>query len=168
MCQRLSSEALGPKTRTLFSKATKHLTADRLRLIVVPHEPTEQHLKRVEDNVQCTRLSQADSAPDGHLLVDSVGLLLSLYSIADAAFVGGGFGAGVHSVTEAVGSGLPSACGPRISRSHDASSLAEAGLLTVIDEPEKLKGWIETVVLDQAGRERSGCRSETTPGGTFR
>lgn len=118
-----------------------------IRLVIVPHEPTERALQRIESRIQCTRLSATHELPQGHILVDSVGKLLSLYRIADAAFVGGGFGVGVHSTTEPAVYGIPVACGPRIERSRDASALSSAGLVRVVHKEQDVRTWIADSVL---------------------
>jgi len=48
------------------------------------------------------------------IICDSIGKLLQLYAIGNFAYVGGGFGEGVHSVAEPGGYGLPLSCGPKI------------------------------------------------------
>jgi 3-deoxy-D-manno-octulosonic-acid transferase len=48
---------------------------------------------------------------DKHIIVDSIGKLLKLYANADLVYVGGAFGAGVHSLTEPAGYGASLSCG---------------------------------------------------------
>ena len=78
----------------------------------MPHVPGEEARERICELFPGVTMFE-DSTPDtlGIILVNQLGTLLRLYSIADAAFVGGGFGAGVHSVTEPAGYGMPIACG---------------------------------------------------------
>lgn len=121
-----------------------------LRLIIAPHEPEESALKSIESRIQCTRLSNADRLTEGHILVDSVGKLLSIYSIANVAFVGGGFHRGVHSVTEPTGYNIPVACGPNIQRSRDAVELAGTEALTVINSADNLAAWITDIANNSA------------------
>lgn len=127
-----------------------------LRLVIVPHEPTEDALQRIERRFPCTRLSLASAETTGHLVVDSVGNLLSLYAIADAAFIGGGFGAGVHSVAEPAGYGIPVACGPRVDRAADAMALRDLGALHVVTTTEESMIWIRMHVLDKERRRVGG------------
>lgn len=79
-----------PEDEDLLFATLLKIDASRLRLIIVPHEPTEQALKRIEQHVSCQRLSRIQPPYDGNVLVDSVGHLLSLYRLADAAYVGAG------------------------------------------------------------------------------
>lgn len=103
------------------------------RLLLVPHEPTPEHLGAVERRAASLglpfpiRLSQARAAAP-LLLGDQVGTLSSLYGLATMAYVGGGFGsAGLHSVLEPAAWGIPVAFGPRWRNSRDAGLLLQAG-----------------------------------------
>lgn len=140
----------------ILMPAISDLDAQTLRVIIVPHEPSEATLSNIESTLPCTRLSRATSSTEGHIVVDSVGALLSLYALASAAYVGGGFGAGVHSVLEPAGYGIPLACGPRIERSRDAADLLAAGACTVVSTPEQVKQWMNDVVLNAQERQRIG------------
>ncbi len=111
-----------------------------LRLVLVPHEPTKEHLWRAE--VLCSdyglstrRLSQGATRQDWQvLLVDRVGILANMYGIGRFAFVGGGFGPGVHSVLEPAAHGLPVLYGPRIAHSAEALQMAAQGCGVVVHD----------------------------------
>ncbi len=136
--------------------AITSLPADALRVIIVPHEPTGSTLASIETKLPCTRLSNATATTQGPIVVDSVGMLLSLYRLADAAYVGGGFGAGVHSVLEPAGYGLPLACGPRIERSRDAVALVASEACTIVTSVSEVSAWIHNTVLSAVEREQRG------------
>ena len=125
-----------------------------LRMIVVPHEPTAAAIKRNRRFAEIHRLKlilftgaeQGEKVSDV-MLVDKMGLLAELYTVGWAAFVGGGFGVGVHSVLEPAAHGLPVAFGPHHHVSHEAGLLLEAGGGAVVQsagELERLwRGWLE-------------------------
>jgi len=104
-----------------------------LRLILVPHEPTEVHLAASERRLDAlglahARLSSPDAPSADVVLVDRVGALGELYALADLAYVGGGFGsAGLHSVLEPAAFGVPVIFGPRHSNAREAAELVAAG-----------------------------------------
>jgi 3-deoxy-D-manno-octulosonic-acid transferase len=100
------------------------------RLIIAPHEPTDEHLQPIQRWAAATgftlsRLAAADRFTDV-VLVDRVGVLGDLYALAHVAFVGGGFhDAGLHSVLEPAAFGAPVLFGPRYHGSRDAVLLLE-------------------------------------------
>jgi 3-deoxy-D-manno-octulosonic-acid transferase len=103
------------------------------RLIIAPHEPTEEHLRPIEawaseHRLRWGRLGDGDAGAADVVVVDRVGVLGDLYALATAAFVGGAFhAAGIHSVLEPAAFGAPVAFGPRHGHSRDAGLLARAG-----------------------------------------
>ncbi|HVM43148.1 MAG TPA: glycosyltransferase N-terminal domain-containing protein [Gemmatimonadales bacterium] len=122
----------------------------RFRLVVAPHEPTAEHVAALEakldycmpQGMRRVRLSALlgarDSQPLGTrdsasrnadaIVVDVVGVLAELYTMASVAFVGGGFHTkGLHSVIEPAAAGVPVLFGPRWQGSRDARLLLEAG-----------------------------------------
>jgi 3-deoxy-D-manno-octulosonic-acid transferase len=110
------------------------------RLLVVPHEPTPEHLAGIERSARTAglpvpaRLSAAPG-PTPLLLVDWVGVLAVLYGGGTMAYVGGGFGnAGLHSVLEPAAWGMPVAFGPRWANSRDAALLLAAGAAVTLPE----------------------------------
>jgi 3-deoxy-D-manno-octulosonic-acid transferase len=108
----------------------------RVRLVLVPHEPTPAHLARSRDLLQqhgfpaFRLLSEIDAGADAGetVLVDYMGVLGDLYALADVAYVGGGWGtAGLHSVLEPAAFGAPVLFGPRHSNAREAAELITAG-----------------------------------------
>jgi 3-deoxy-D-manno-octulosonic-acid transferase len=103
------------------------------RLILVPHEPTVDHLAALDRRAAQAglpapgRLSTAEG-PSPLLVVDRVGVLATLYGAGTMAYVGGGFGrAGLHSVLEPAAWGVPVAFGPNWKDSRDAELLLRGG-----------------------------------------
>lgn len=132
------------------------------RLIIAPHEPTPAHLAPIESwatehHLSFARLGAASASSADAVLVDRVGVLGDLYSLATAAFVGGGFhGAGLHSVLEPAAFGVPVVFGPRHSNSRDATMLHRCrggdSVATTDETIEVLELWLG----DRASRERAG------------
>lgn len=127
-------------------------SAESLRVIVAPHEPTPEHIASIERWAMTAgrhaRLGGTDAGLADIVIVDRVGVLGELYALADFAFVGGGFhAAGLHSVLEPAAFGAPVMFGPRHDVSRDATLLLEAGgAVAASDEREILAGlrrWID-------------------------
>jgi 3-deoxy-D-manno-octulosonic-acid transferase len=110
------------------------------RLLVVPHEPTAEHLAGIERSARAAGLPEparlsAAPGPTPFLLVDQVGVLAVLYGGGTMAYVGGGFGgAGLHSVLEPAAWGSPVAFGPRWANSRDAALLLAAGAAVALPD----------------------------------
>ena len=88
-----------------------------LRLVIAPHVVSAGHLKEIEARItrRCVRYSEANEhtvAENDILIVDSYGLLSSIYRYGNFAYVGGGFGVGIHNVPEAAVYGIPVIIGP--------------------------------------------------------
>jgi len=137
----------------------------QLRMIVVPHEPTPEHVRQLEKklanlNLSRVRLSQLTAErkneEEAVLLVDRIGILATIYSAGQVAFVGGSFGPGVHSVLEAAVHGVPVLTGPRFRNSPEAIELVEKKLLTPIPNAEELAKMLLEFFQNTVGREKSG------------
>ena len=103
-----------------------------MKLIIAPHEIHEGHLKSIEARLHrpAIRLSQAteENVTDKDcLIVDSFGLLSSLYRYGQIAYIGGGFGAGIHNTLEAAVYGMPVLFGPRFQKFKEAKDLIAEG-----------------------------------------
>ncbi|MEO8090039.1 MAG: glycosyltransferase N-terminal domain-containing protein [Gemmatimonadales bacterium] len=152
-------------------RGVRHRQQGEARLILVPHEPTEAHLKALDAVVAslglppAIRLSVADT-PTPLLVVDRVGVLAALYGSGSMAYVGGGFGrAGLHSVLEPAAWSIPVAFGPRWRNSRDAELLLQAsGAVSLPAGSVRRsaamleKQWTDWL-LDGAGRREQGRRA---------
>jgi 3-deoxy-D-manno-octulosonic-acid transferase len=130
----LVAGSTGPADESVVTAAFSTVRREhpRVRLILVPHEPTPRRLGGIERLVAraglvARRLGDSDDTAS-IVLVDRVGVLASLYRGAWAAYVGGGFGRrGLHSVLEPAACGVPVVFGPRWRSSHAAGLLLDAG-----------------------------------------
>ncbi len=109
------------------------------RLLLVPHDPTERRLRRVEHTLASANLESQRWSSLGNgwatapvVIVDGVGHLAHLYRGCHVAYVGGGFTSGVHSTLEPAAAGVPVLVGPRYRRSPEARALIRRGGAQVI------------------------------------
>jgi 3-deoxy-D-manno-octulosonic-acid transferase len=98
------------------------------RLIVAPHVIGEDHLKEIlaKLNRKTVRYTEAtvDNVKDAEcLIIDCFGLLSSIYHFGEVAYVGGGFGVGIHNVLEAAVWNMPVLFGPNNKRFQEAQGL---------------------------------------------
>ena len=116
------------------------------KLIIAPHKIDEDHLQQIEKLLEGRRvvrytemmkcqspatnpqspLTEPPSEADV-LIIDCFGLLSSIYRYADIAYVGGGFGVGIHNLPEAAVWGVPVFFGPNNQRFQEAQDLKECG-----------------------------------------
>lgn len=116
-----------------------------VRLIIVPHEIHPEHIDEITtafSNENIERYSDVQDDDWDILWVDAMGKLMSFYSIADAAYVGGGFGHNIHNILEPAVYGIPIAHGPRFSRSPEAIELLRLKLTTVITNEILVEQWM--------------------------
>ena len=136
-----------------------------LLMILVPHEPTERHLEEVEARLEgvtsVLRFSALGSyAGERVLLVDSVGILMSLYAAAHVAYVGGSFRQGIHNVLEAAVYGIPVVFGPRHWNAREPLELLDHGGAFVVTTSAELTRTLRNLLADDHARRFAGWRAE--------
>lgn len=135
-----------------------------LIVIFVPHEPTVTHIEKLEQEFtgiqQTIRFSHLNNYKGERvIIVDSIGILLTLYSYAGIAFVGGSFKSNVHNVLEAAVYGIPVIYGPKIHSSAEASRLAEAGGGFIVDNKIKMFKALSRLIRNNEMRVNAGMAS---------
>lgn len=118
-----------PPDEELISKLI--IQNPKLRIILAPHVISEEHLKQIEtlfpESSRYSRLSKESSSSCGVLIIDNIGLLSKLYRYADVAYIGGGFGVGIHNILEAVTFGKPVLFGPNYHKFQEAHDIIAHG-----------------------------------------
>ena len=133
-----------------------------LLCFIVPHEPSQAVLDRIRNSCDGLRLdfrlySQLQKNDFGQLVcVDKMGILAVLYGLGDLAYVGGGFGKGVHSVLEPMIYGLPVLTGPNIEVSHEARLAHQQEILQIASDAVQVEKWMEAFLADENVRHRVG------------
>ncbi|QTE34508.2 glycosyltransferase N-terminal domain-containing protein [Mucilaginibacter gossypii] len=84
------------------------------------------------------------------LVIDNIGMLSSLYAYADVAYIGGGFGVGIHNTLEAAAFGLPVIFGPNYQKFNEAKELIAINAGFSISNETELKDIVDTLVNDEA------------------
>ncbi len=120
-----------------FKKLPSHL-----KWIIAPHELSESHLeklqKRFPDSVLFTKTGSEIPAHTRVVIVDTIGHLSYLYRYGSLAYIGGGFGKGIHNILEAATYGLPVIFGPNYHKFLEAIELSERGAAFVVSETSDL------------------------------
>ena len=135
-----------------------------LLTILVPHEPTVEHLEQVENRLEgqtsFIRFSEMNQyAGEKVILVDSVGILVPLYKYAHVAYVGGSFRQGVHNVLEPAAFSLPVVFGPKHTNSQEAVTLAGQGGGFVVEDEKELYRILRTLLENESKRLEAGKKA---------
>ena len=121
------------------------------KFIIAPHEIHESHIESIEKqfpagSVRFSIFSSSNQAPNAEhqtLIVDNIGMLSSLYQYGNVAYIGGGFGTGIHNTLEAAAFGLPVIFGPKYDKFQEAKDLIAIGAAKSISTTEELIGAFE-------------------------
>jgi len=142
------------------------------KFIIVPHEINEEKINNLLHLLPANsaiRFSNLASHPDYYhdsditsyqtLIIDNIGMLSSLYQYGNIAYIGGGFGAGIHNTLEAAAFGLPVIFGPNYGRFREAHELIalQAGF-SIFDEGS-LKETIDKLINDEIFYKNAGQAS---------
>jgi 3-deoxy-D-manno-octulosonic-acid transferase len=115
-----------PKDEALLTKYIKE--NPNYNYIIAPHELLQISVLQKQTNALL--FSKADNTNiknSNVLIIDSIGILSNVYKYGDLAYIGGGFGSGIHNVLEAATFGLPLVFGPNYQKFKEANELIELG-----------------------------------------
>ena len=137
-----------------------------LKLVLAPHVVSEEHLQAIERQLARPALRYSEATPKAVaevdcLIIDCYGLLSSIYRYASMAYVGGGFGVGIHNVPEAAVYGIPVIIGPNNKKFREAQALLRCGgckeIAGVADFEQIMDAWLsDKEALATAGK-AAGC-----------
>lgn len=111
--------------------------------IIVPHDVSKVEIQKIANclNIPIVTIEEIDHSIN-YVIVDQVGLLFDLYLLADVAYVGGGFGKGIHNVLEPLSCGLPVGFGPHHRGFKEAKELLQIGLAQIIEDENEFDHFI--------------------------
>ena len=124
-----------------------------VKLIIVPHELSEERINSIKSHITRPTLlySQADEnsvKKADCLIIDCYGILSSCYRYANVAYIGGGFGVGIHNINEAAVYGIPVIFGPNYNKFKEAHDLIASGGGFSIDNPGDFSKLMTSFITD--------------------
>lgn len=130
-------------------------------VVIVPHEPTIDHIEKLEhllfNKISSIRFSYLNNyRGERIIIIDSIGILLTLYTYAHAAYVGGSFKQGIHNVLEPAVYGIPVMCGPKIENSQEAVILKSKGGAFVVHNKREAYRTLRRIFSDENFRTSAG------------
>ena len=134
-----------------------------LKLILAPHVVNEAHIRRILSALKrpAIRITQAEkenrSLQDFDcMIVDTYGMLSSIYRYGNIAYVGGGFGVGIHNVPEAAVYGVPVLIGPNHQKFREAEMLLHLGGCFEITSPDTFAMTMKLLTQNEDRRKKAG------------
>ena len=137
------------------------------RLLIAPHVIAEEHLKLIlslikgKKVVRYTQTTPEEAAEADVLIIDCFGLLSSMYNYGDVAYIGGGFGVGIHNTLEAAVWNMPVIFGPNNKKFQEAQGLLKSGGGFEINAYEDFSGLMSSLMNDETFLKQAGDTAGT-------
>lgn len=137
------------------------------RLLIAPHVIAEEHLKLIfslikdKKVVRYTQTTPEEAAEADVLIIDCFGLLSSMYNYGDVAYIGGGFGVGIHNTLEAAVWNMPVIFGPNNKKFQEAQGLLKSGGGFEINTYEDFSGLMSSLMNDETFLKQAGDKAGT-------
>ncbi|MCW3805828.1 3-deoxy-D-manno-octulosonic acid transferase [Plebeiibacterium marinum] len=130
-------------------------TNSDVKLLLAPHEIHEEHLKEIESllplaSARYTKLDGVNLSSLRVMIIDTMGMLSSMYRYGDAAYIGGGFGSGIHNTIEASTFGLPVVFGPNYKKYKEACDLVDLNAGFSVSDQEGFNTIMDKLLKDQS------------------
>lgn len=135
------------------------------RLLIAPHVIAEEHLKLIlsllknKKVVRYTQTNPEEAAKADVLIIDCFGLLSSMYNYGDIAYIGGGFGVGIHNTLEAAVWNMPVIFGPNNKKFQEAQGLLKSGGGFEITNYESFEGLMNSMINNPASLKQAGDKA---------
>lgn len=153
-----------PKDMAVLQTFIKSAPRD-MKYIIAPHEVHEESLQQTETlpdlpSHRYSTVTEPVSEEVKVLIIDKIGFLSHLYQYGDVAFIGGGFGQGIHNILEAAAFGIPVLFGPNMHKFAEAVELIERGGAFRVHDGKELAEKLEQLLSDKEKLMETGriCR----------
>jgi 3-deoxy-D-manno-octulosonic-acid transferase len=132
------------------------------KFIIAPHEVSADNINNLVSILPATttiKYSQLSTNQTqlNTLVIDNIGMLSALYQYADIAYIGGGFGAGIHNTLEAAAFGMPVIFGPKFEKFKEARDLVKFNAGFVVNNGEELLHTAGQLMDDEQFRVATGA-----------
>ncbi len=133
-----------------------------MKLVLAPHVIDDGHLRQIEQKLRRPSLRYTEATEENVekaqcLIINCYGLLSSIYRYAHVAYVGGGFGVGIHNVPEAAVYGIPVLIGPNNKKFREAQDLLRMGGCFEITGQTLFNAVVDRLVADPTLRKTRGA-----------
>lgn len=142
---------------------TRYINANKdiCRLIIAPHVVSPQHIEKLCAKLRCNFVLYSHTTPDeaakaNCLVVDTIGILSSLYRYGHVAYIGGGFGVGIHNTLEAAVWEMPVVFGPNYDKFREARDLIACGGGFCVRSYRHFEDCITALLIDHDAGQKAG------------
>lgn len=127
------------------------------KFIIAPHETKKANIERLisllKTPVICYTEATEESVMNKQvLIVDTIGILSSIYKYADLAYIGGGFGVGIHNTLEAAIFGMPIVFGSNYYKFKEATTMVSLGIAFPVSDSPSLNTILDQLLSDNVKR----------------
>lgn len=124
------------------------------KFIIAPHNIDEQHviniLQKINRSViRYSKIENQNLSDYQILIIDNIGMLSSIYKYGKVAYIGGGFGAGIHNIIEAAVYGMPVIFATNYKKFQEAKDLIEKKIAYSISDYKKLEYYFDLFSKDE-------------------
>ena len=148
----------GPDEEALLESINRN---PEIKFIIAPHEMDENRIASLMSRIKggAVRYTQSDGVDFDKcqvMIIDTIGILSAIYRYADVAYIGGGFGVGIHNTLEAATYGIPLAFGPNYKKFREAKELIACGAARSVSSATELSAWFDGIMSDTESRRKAG------------
>ena len=142
-----------PQDEQLFARYLSE--RPHVKLVLVPHEIDSAHLHHIFQLFEGRYVRYTEATPHSVnkcrvLLVDTIGVLSSIYRYGHVAYIGGGFGVGIHNTLEAAVYGMPVVFGPTWQKFREAKGLLDAGAAITVKNYNEFAAALDNAFENQS------------------
>ncbi len=142
-----------PEDEKILIQFIQQQKNSELKWIIAPHEISEKHISNLINQLgeKAIRFSQIQKATieNQFLVIDNIGMLSSIYRYGTIAYVGGGFGKGIHNILEAAVLGIPVLFGPNYKKFREAKDLIQMQSCFSIRNEKEFHSKINQLLIDK-------------------
>jgi 3-deoxy-D-manno-octulosonic-acid transferase len=136
-------------------------TSEKIKFIIAPHNIKEEQIQELKNSISkrvvlFSEKSNKNLADFDVFIIDTIGILTKIYSYADIAYVGGGFGnPGIHNILEPATFGVPIVIGPNFSHFAEATALVNMeGCISISNKNELVDAFSNLIANDDIRNEK--------------
>jgi len=137
-------------------------SAVEVKFIIAPHTIGEEHINEIKKNIHrqtvlFTEKEDKNLAEYDVIIINTIGILGKIYSYADVAYVGGGFGtAGLHNILEPAAFGVPVIIGPNHKKFPEAVALVQMGGAIAVKDKNEMEDALSSLIYNDDYRWEKG------------